>query len=64
MLLLSTDQSFALVEALTGIKCEGWVADSIENAFLAQPQVHELFGSFQIYLEWRADHQVQCFLSK
>ncbi|KAJ7814138.1 hypothetical protein B0H14DRAFT_3149530 [Mycena olivaceomarginata] len=25
--------SFALVEALTGIKCEGWVADSIENAY-------------------------------
>ncbi|KAJ7102790.1 hypothetical protein C8R44DRAFT_808544 [Mycena epipterygia] len=50
--------SFALVEALTGIKCEGWVADSIENAFLAQPQVHELFGSFQIYLEWAANGQM------
>ncbi|KAJ6606270.1 hypothetical protein DFH09DRAFT_1119722 [Mycena vulgaris] len=50
--------SFALVEALTGIKCEGWVADSIENAFLAQPQVHELFGSFQIYLEWTANGQI------
>ncbi|KAJ7483397.1 hypothetical protein FB451DRAFT_1234481 [Mycena latifolia] len=50
--------SFALVEALTGIKCEGWVADSIENAFLAQPQVRELFGSFQIYLEWTADGQI------
>ncbi|KAJ7356971.1 hypothetical protein DFH08DRAFT_932971 [Mycena albidolilacea] len=50
--------SFALVEALAGIKCEGWVADSIENAFLAQPQVHELFGSFQIYLEWTANQQI------
>ncbi|KAJ6596578.1 hypothetical protein B0H10DRAFT_2197134 [Mycena sp. CBHHK59/15] len=50
--------SFALVEAFTGIKCEGWVADSIENAFLAQPQVDELFGSFQIYLEWMANGQI------
>ncbi|KAJ7116080.1 hypothetical protein C8R44DRAFT_794087 [Mycena epipterygia] len=50
--------SFALVEALTGIECEGWVLDSIENAFLAQSQVHELFGSFQIYLEWMANGQI------
>ncbi|KAJ6603084.1 hypothetical protein B0H10DRAFT_2229928 [Mycena sp. CBHHK59/15] len=57
-------ESFALVEAFTGIKCEGWVADSIENAFLAQLQVHELFGSFQIYLEWMANGQIimQLFL--
>ncbi|KAJ6551540.1 hypothetical protein B0H19DRAFT_1073228 [Mycena capillaripes] len=51
--------SFALVEALTGIKCESWVADSIENAFLAQPQVHGLFGSFRIYFDWMTDGQVQ-----
>ncbi|KAF7335747.1 HNHc domain-containing protein [Mycena venus] len=50
--------SFALVEALTGIKCEGWEADSIGNAFLAQPPVHGLFGSFRIYLEWNADGQI------
>ncbi|KAJ7366739.1 hypothetical protein DFH08DRAFT_174478 [Mycena albidolilacea] len=50
--------SFALVEALTGIKCESWVADSIGNAFLAHPQVHGLFGSFRIYLEWKADGQI------
>ncbi|KAJ6611610.1 hypothetical protein B0H10DRAFT_2055801, partial [Mycena sp. CBHHK59/15] len=50
--------SFALVEALTGIKCESWVADSIGNAFLAQPPVHGLFGSFRIYLEWKADGQI------
>ncbi|KAF8139197.1 hypothetical protein K438DRAFT_721323 [Mycena galopus ATCC 62051] len=55
--------SLALVEALTGIKCEGWVTDSIENAFLAQPSVHVLFGSFQLYLEWVTEDQVQCFLS-
>ncbi|KAJ6593389.1 hypothetical protein B0H19DRAFT_1365487 [Mycena capillaripes] len=50
--------SFALVEALTGIKCEGWVANSIENTFLAQPQVQGLFGSFRIYLEWTANGQI------
>ncbi|KAJ7686159.1 hypothetical protein B0H14DRAFT_3674831 [Mycena olivaceomarginata] len=50
--------SFALVEALTGIKCEDWVTNSIEYAFLAQPQVQELFGSFQLYLEWTDDRQI------
>ncbi|KAJ7504547.1 hypothetical protein B0H11DRAFT_1982850 [Mycena galericulata] len=44
--------TFALVEALTGIDCQGWVTDSIQNAFLAQPAVHDLFGAFQIFLEW------------
>ncbi|KAJ7653144.1 hypothetical protein DFH06DRAFT_1299334 [Mycena polygramma] len=44
--------SFALVEALTGIACSDWLADSVENAFLAQPQVHEIFGIFLIFPEW------------
>ncbi|KAJ7150227.1 hypothetical protein C8R46DRAFT_1124364 [Mycena filopes] len=42
-------QSF--VEALTGIQCTEWVSDSVENAFLAQPPAHDLFGSYMIYLE-------------
>ncbi|KAJ7259619.1 hypothetical protein C8J57DRAFT_489386 [Mycena rebaudengoi] len=50
--------SFTLVEALTGIKCQSWVADSIGNAFLAQPPVHGLFGSFQIYLEWMPSGEI------
>ncbi|KAJ7104267.1 hypothetical protein B0H15DRAFT_809285, partial [Mycena belliarum] len=37
--------SFAFVEALTGIKCKSWVADTIGNTFLAQPP-------------WKADGQI------
>ncbi|KAJ7247929.1 hypothetical protein B0H12DRAFT_1124609 [Mycena haematopus] len=55
LVFLCSNQSFTLIESLTGIKCEDWEADSIENAFLAQPQVHDLlFVSFHIYLEWTA----------
>ncbi|KAJ6494897.1 hypothetical protein C8R47DRAFT_1117727 [Mycena vitilis] len=52
------ETSFALVEALTGIKCDDWKADQVGNAFLAQPSVHDLFGTFRIYLEWIADGQI------
>ncbi|KAJ7150190.1 hypothetical protein C8R46DRAFT_498427 [Mycena filopes] len=55
---LSMDQAFALVEALTGHKCDGWVADSVENAFLAQPPVQELFGLFMLHLEPTAGGQI------
>ncbi|KAJ6553945.1 hypothetical protein DFH09DRAFT_580430 [Mycena vulgaris] len=44
--------TFGFVKVLTGIDCHGWVADSVGNAFLAQPTVHDLFGSFRIFLEW------------
>ncbi|KAJ6557326.1 hypothetical protein DFH09DRAFT_543101 [Mycena vulgaris] len=50
--------TFALVTALTGIDCQDWATDSIGNAFLAHQQLHELFGSFKIFLEWTPDGQI------
>ncbi|KAJ7653142.1 hypothetical protein DFH06DRAFT_1204822 [Mycena polygramma] len=50
--------SFELVAALTGINCEDWVADSVENAFLAQPSVHLFFGAFKVFLEWADDGNI------
>ncbi|KAJ7248556.1 hypothetical protein B0H12DRAFT_1072604 [Mycena haematopus] len=52
------DTSFVLVEALTGINCNDWSADCAENAFLAQPPVHELFGSFRTYFEWTPSNEI------
>jgi len=51
------EASFALVTALTGVQCQ-WKANCVENAILMHADIHKLFGSWKLYLEWTVDGQV------
>ncbi|KAE9397640.1 hypothetical protein BT96DRAFT_65853 [Gymnopus androsaceus JB14] len=55
--------AFNLVTALTGIPANNWNADCVENAFLIQTSLHDLFGAFQLYLEW-VGNQVYLYSSQ
>ncbi|KAJ6624477.1 hypothetical protein B0H10DRAFT_2006134 [Mycena sp. CBHHK59/15] len=44
--------SFDPIEGLAGIKFTDWQADSVENAFLTRPTIHEQFAAFKIFFEW------------
>ncbi|KAJ6598212.1 hypothetical protein DFH09DRAFT_1131272 [Mycena vulgaris] len=51
------ETTFGLVQVLTGIEfpADDWKPDVPQNAFLAQPAVHVIFGAFRIWLDFTPD---------
>ncbi|KAJ7222455.1 hypothetical protein GGX14DRAFT_388258 [Mycena pura] len=53
------ETTYGLVKALTGIEfpVDEWNPDVPQNAFLAQPMVHSIFGEFRIWLDFTSNGQ-------
>ncbi|KAJ7222379.1 hypothetical protein GGX14DRAFT_428595, partial [Mycena pura] len=51
------ETTYTLVKALTGINfpVDEWNPDVPQNAFLAQPMVHSIFGEFRIWLDFTSN---------